>query len=222
MSMRAELKFVVRPEQVGHVRGWLKASALLLRPQYEPRLVRNLYFDTHDYAAMAEKLAGVSQRQKVRYRWYGESALPTAGVLEIKRRHNALGDKVSFRVDVAPPSERWSTLRAALRAALPPAGRSWLDDNPQPVLVNCYAREYFASADGTVRATLDRDLRVFDQRRSAGVQVVRRSPMPEITVLELKFAPEARARVVADLGALPMVAVACSKYELGVRAIVDG
>lgn len=218
--MRAEVKFMVRPEQLGHVLGWLKVSALLLRPQHAPRTVHNLYFDTHDYSAMAEKLAGVSERQKVRYRWYGVSAIPTAGVLEIKRRRNALGDKVSFPVAVAPPAQTWRAFRAALRAELPPAGRSWFDEHPQPVLANAYEREYFASPDGAVRATIDRDLRVFDQRRSAGVQVLRASPMPAISVLELKFAPEERARVVGQLGALALVAVACSKYELGVHAIV--
>jgi hypothetical protein len=218
--MRAELKFVVRPEQVGHVYGWLKTSALMLRTAHPPRTVRNLYFDTHDFAAMAEKLAGVSERSKVRFRWYGDNVIPGPGVLEVKRRRNALGDKVSFAVDVAPPVERWRDLRAALRAALPAAGRSWLDDHPQPVLINAYRREYFASADGAVRATLDRDLKVFDQRRSPGVQAARPSPLPAIAILELKFAPETRARVVGHVAGLPFVAVACSKYELGVRAIV--
>ena len=222
MSMRAELKFVVRLEQVAHVFGWLRDSALLLRTAYPPRVVRNLYFDTHDYAAMAEKLAGVSERQKVRYRWYGASALPTAGVLEIKRRRNALGDKVSFKVDVAPPTDTWRAFRSAVRTALPTAGRAWFDDHPQPVLINAYHREYFASPDGDVRATLDRDLQVFDQRIGARPQVERASPMPTHAILEIKFLPASRARVVGQVGGLPYVAVACSKYELGVRAIAGG
>ena len=217
--MRSELKFVVRLEQLAQVSGWLRDSALLLRTAHPPRVVRNLYFDTHDYAAMAEKLAGVSERQKVRYRWYGASALPTAGVLEIKRRRNALGDKVSFRVDIAPPTDTWRGFRAAVRAALPAAGRAWFDDNPQPVLINAYRREYFASVDGEVRATLDRDLQVFDQRLGASPQLRHSSPMPTHAILEVKFMPTSRARVVGQAGGLPFVAVACSKYELGLRAI---
>ena len=56
----------------------------------------------------------------------------------------------------------------------------------RPALLNSYWREYFVSADRLVRATLDRDIRSFDQRLYSTPNVRIQVPQPEMLVLEMK------------------------------------
>lgn len=218
---RHEVKFVTTAELAGHVDLWLKTSSFGFRSAYPDRIVNNLYFDTPDADALAEKLAGVSRRAKVRYRWYGSAHSIGIGRLEIKHRHNGVGWKDVYPIDAAPSDTRRAAWTRALRRAVPAAARVWLDDLAEPTLINRYRRVYLVSADGRVRATIDRDLQVFDQRIGTFPRLDLPAPLPRIVVLELKFARDQRARVSREVGELQFVASACSKYELGVRAIAN-
>lgn len=220
-TRRHEVKFTAPTDQRGHIELWLRTSSLALRPAYPDRRVHNVYFDTVDADALAEKLAGVSRRAKVRYRWYGEGEGIGAGRLEVKHRHNGVGWKEEYAVAEAPVGGTRGAWARALRQALPLAARRWLDDLAEPMLVNSYRRSYFVSADGRVRATVDRDLDVCDQRLGRFPQLRRRLALPPVLVLELKFATSERARVSAQLGTLGLVASACSKYELALRALAE-
>ncbi|MEZ5967142.1 MAG: polyphosphate polymerase domain-containing protein [Planctomycetota bacterium] len=216
---RHELKFVVRAQSAGHLETWLRTCALGFVTAFPDRVVNNLYFDSVEGTALAEKLAGVSRRAKVRYRWYGEPLEIAPGRLEIKHRHNGVGWKETFAFTEEPPARGRAAFVGAIRRAVPAEARPWLDDLAEPTLITRYRRSYYVSADGAVRATVDRDLEAFDQRLGAFPRLHGAAPMPDILVLELKFARAQRARVVRQLGELALVASACSKFELGMRAV---
>lgn len=218
-ALRHELKFVVRAQSAGHVEAWLRTNSLGFVTAFPDRVVNNLYFDSLEAEALAEKLAGISRRAKVRYRWYGEPRGLAAGRLEIKHRHNGVGWKETFAITDVPPAAGRAAFVRALRRAVPAGARRWLDDLAEPTLITRYLRTYHVSADGAVRATVDRDLEAFDQRLGAFPRLHGSAPMPDILVLELKFSRAQRARVVRQLGELALVGSACSKYELGMRAV---
>ena len=72
---RHEVKFAAYATAIrGMLRHWLHMHPAGFFSPYPERQVNNVYFDTWDYRAYAENLAGVSERSKVRYRWYGDSA----------------------------------------------------------------------------------------------------------------------------------------------------
>lgn len=217
--VRQELKFVLPAHAAASFAVWLRTSPLGWRATHAERQVNNLYFDSFDADCLAEKLAGISARTKVRLRWYGEGDAPQAPTLEVKCRRNGLGWKQVHQLATVPPPAPWARWLRALRAALAPAGRAWLDEHPQPMVVNRYRRTYFSSCDGRIRATIDRDLRAFDQRTYAALQLGRGAPQPDVVVLELKFVPEDRARVTEASVHLPAVVSAFSKYELAMRAV---
>ncbi len=218
-TLRHEIKFALDEAATRDLELWLRTSSLGLRTAHQGRLVHNLYFDTLEADSLADKLAGLSDRAKVRYRWYGDRTAPDVGQLEVKRRANGLGWKETYRVDAAPSATSRAAFVRALRAAVPPRARAWLATYPEPMLINRYRRAYFASCGSEVRATVDRDLSVWDQRVGRFPQCAQAASMPRLTILELKFAPTDRARVATELSDLGFVASACSKYELGVRAI---
>ena len=218
-GLRLELKFATDAAVRHEIELWLRTCALAFRQVHPPRLVNSLYFDSLDADALAAKLAGVSVREKVRYRWYGDARAPAPGQLEVKRRANGLGWKDTYRVATPPAASTRVGFVRALRAAVPPPARAWLDAYPEPMLINRYRRAYFACARGEVRATVDHQIQVWDQRLGAFPQMTRAAAMPALVVLELKLPPDLRARVAAALADLRHVQSAVSKYELGLRAI---
>lgn len=217
---RYEVKFVGHPTQVAPLEGWVRSSSAGFFEPFPPRRVNNVYFDTFGYGAYEENLLGSSARQKLRFRWYGESLQPGRGVLEAKCRRNRLGWKRSFPVESLPlEGVRWSEVRRKLRSQVPAAARLLMDANPFPVLVNSYQRRYFVSADGRVRLTLDRDQRAFDQRMLAYPNLERRAALPDSLVVEFKFALGDRRLASEVIDGIPLRVSRNSKYVIGVQAI---
>ncbi len=108
--------------------------------------------------------------RKLRVRWYGlDLAQAHAPQLELKRKRGLTGWKeiVPVTRDLDLVRSLWSELQQEVWSALGSRVPNWLARFPQPVLINSYWREYFATPDGAIRLTVDTDLRAFDQRSSS-------------------------------------------------------
>ena len=117
------------------------------------------------------------------------------------------------------PGWAWDDVRGALTEQLPPGARFWLDRNPQAVFVNRYDRDYFVSGDNRIRATLDLNQCVFDQRLRQQPNIRHAAIMQDTVVLEFKFAPEDRPLATDLLADIPVRLGRHSKYMNAVRAI---
>ena len=87
LNARYELKFNAKSSEHSTLRSWVLNHPLAFSPLYHPRLINNIYFDTTAYSHYIDNVLGVSDRNKIRIRWYGatlgEIKKP---VLEIKRK----------------------------------------------------------------------------------------------------------------------------------------
>jgi hypothetical protein len=220
---RLEVKFVGSDVEEWRLRGWLKAHRAGFRVSYPPRCVNNIYFDTNDYAAFWENLTGISERTKVRYRWYGDSVEPGPGALELKGKRNSFGWKQVFPVAASPysPGCSWNTVRGRLLADLPDRARRWLEEHPVPVIINSYQRDYYVSADGRVRVTLDLHQAVRDQRFPRYPNLTRVANLPRAMVLEVKCARPDRGLASSVIRGIPIRVSRHSKYVTGVRAVSE-
>lgn len=218
---RHEIKFAAYATEYKTLQHWLRLHSAGFVSTYPNRQVNNIYFDTWDYRAYAENLAGVSERSKLRYRWYGDSAGPDPGSLEVKQKRNHFGWKQRFKVDseIWVPGLRWSAIRSRLKAALPMAGQLWLAQNPLPVMLNRYQREYLCTADGLIRATIDMRQQVFDQRSWSRPNFSKVAITQNTLVVEFKFAREDRQLAVSLLSNIPVRIGRHSKYMNAVRSI---
>jgi hypothetical protein len=218
---RYERKFVLRDVPEATVAAWVRQHPALFSEEFPGRLVNNLYFDTPALRRYREHVAGLSHRDKLRLRWYGELfGAVRAPQLELKRREGAR----SHKHIVAAPA---FTLRAAAdtgamvsglhESALPPLFRPALDES-EPVLLNRYHRRYFRSADRRIRLTLDAEMDFLGccQRRNS---FLASAPACGLVVLELKFAEADTARAAEVAGAFPLRAERMSKYVLGVQLL---
>ena len=217
---RYEIKFVADATRYHELERWILLNPAGFHTSYPPRQVNNVYFDTPDLFAYAENLSGASARSKVRLRWYGDTVEPKKSVLEIKRRRNHLGWKHHYPagpMDFA--NQTWKELQRDLRRSLSPEGKIWLDESPQPVLINRYFRQYFESPEGKFRATLDFRQRVYDQRLKSRPNLRNRANLPDTLVVEIKFECHDHALGSEVIASLPVRVSRNSKYMIGVGAI---
>ncbi len=215
---RYELKLANDSISPAQARSWLRLHPEGFRVAYPPRIVNNLYFDTVDLQSFNDNLSGISNRRKLRLRWYGPTGISLLSdpVLELKIKKNMLGIKRQQRLDVAldltwPHRQIWQIIRAN-------AGAVWQPELlvfTQPVLINYYRREYYVSPDAAVRATLDYDLVAFEQRMASRPNLTRRLPLPSAVVIEVKAAPEYHKRLQELMGFFPIQRSRSSKYVTG-------
>jgi hypothetical protein len=217
---RYEIKFVADSIRYHELERWILMNPAGFHTSFPPRQVNNVYFDTPDLFAYAENLSGASSRSKVRLRWYGATHHPEKTVLEIKRRRNHLGWKHRFPGGPMDfDHQTWRELRSDLRKSLTPAGRVWLDESPQPVLINRYFRQYFESPEGGLRATLDFRQQVYDQRLKSRPNLRFRANLPDTLVVEIKFGRHDHSLGSEVIASLPVRVSRNSKYMIGVGAI---
>ncbi len=221
-TARQEIKFVANRSDYDIVMQWIRLHPLGFGVAYPDRRVNNVYFDTLELQAYAENLAGVSQRTKVRYRWYGDSDFPAAGRLEIKQKRNQYGWKLNF--DVSEPgwdeSSNWHIIKRDICRQGGPQAALWLGQFSEPVMINRYRRTYFLSACGRIRITVDFDQQAWDQRYSSRPSHSRKANLPETFVFECKFDRGERALAERALLGLPIRVSRHSKYMNAVNAII--
>lgn len=210
---RFELKFVTAETAYHELTGWLRQHPAAFYRPYPPRQINNVYFDRFDYDSYEDSMAGISAREKVRYRWYGDAELPQPGQLEIKLRKNRLGWKKSYPVaGLSGTATSWNRIKREILEGMPREAGWWLHEYDWPILINRYERDYWVSRGNGIRATIDRQLRVYDQRYSSRVNTLRRSDMSRYIVLEVK-GPSRSAEVLSEIVTkLPLPLSRHSKY----------
>ena len=220
-TARHEIKLVADETDYHSVALAVRLHPAAFREAYPSRWINSVYFDSLGLDACMDNLAGISRRTKVRFRWYGDLHGFESGTLEFKRKRNQFGWKDRFevagRIDLRASS--WRQLRSHIRSGLPSSALELYDRNMLPVLINRYCRDYYISADGKVRITLDRGLRIFDQRTRPAPNLSFESPLAHTMVVETKFAVEDRGRAQEVLQSLPIRVSKNSKYVRGVLSI---
>jgi hypothetical protein len=220
-TARQEIKFVTNRLNYDVIEQWLKLHTLGFHEAFPIRTVNNVYFDTFELSAFGENLAGVSERTKVRYRWYGESQEPAPGRLEIKQKRNQYGWKQIYKVPESPwsPGSNWLDIRHSIASQGGQEAGIWLDQNPLPVMINRYVRRYYLSACQRIRITLDFDQQVWDQRKNPYPDFSLEANLPETFVVECKCDRKERDLASSVLIGMPIRVARHSKYMNAVDAI---
>ncbi|MCH8270691.1 MAG: VTC domain-containing protein [Planctomycetes bacterium] len=213
---RYEIKLLCQGLAYERVLTELRLHQCALRTLHPSRRVQSLYLDTHDRRSLEDNLAGISDREKIRLRWYGDGVDWVRGTLERKIRQNLLGWKRSFsypepiRVNGA---SRLGFVRSLWHAA-PPEFRAVLDDGQEPAQWISYTRDYLITGDGTIRVTVDHGVRSADQRDRAALSFDCPTPTPNVTIVECKVARHRYDALREFLNSMPLVIDKCSKFVI--------
>jgi hypothetical protein len=219
-NRRFELKISLEPHQLSQARSWLWLNPAGFRTAYPPRFVNSLYFDTPELANLNDNLAGTSLRQKIRLRWYDDLTDElNSPILELKYKKNRMGGKKRLELPLTLNlSERWALILRTLLAQVPAEWQAYLATNTQPTLIVRYRREYYATADGRIRATLDSDQQAFSQRLTVRPNRDRPLNLANHPVIELKAGLSEEARLQDITANLPLTHSRNSKYVNGTLA----
>jgi hypothetical protein len=225
-KLRYEIKFVAPAIQRAMVLQWVRNHWAGFSEPYPQRQINNVYLDSYEMSAFHENVAGISQRSKLRWRWYGSTSTPEHGTLEVKRRRGGLGWKLSHKTNGVDLSQNtrlgWRAIQRKIRNDLNAGGRIWFDANPLPVLINRYERRYFESADRAVRLTVDWNQRVYDQKLRSLPNLSRAANLPDTVVVEMKFPVHEHNHASAMVQGIPLRLSRNSKYVIGVQSISNG
>ena len=148
-NLRYERKFLISHLSKFEVESIVRLHPAIFSEIYYQRYVNNIYFDTISLSSYKENLGGISERTKVRIRWYGDTfGLIKEPVLELKIKKGFLGSKlryplVSFYLDENYSLEVQKDLFT--RADIPAVLAERLKQLRFAVL-NHYTRKYFQSA----------------------------------------------------------------------------
>lgn len=222
-NVRYERKFVAphlsEPEAVALIRG----HPSVFREVFPRRTINNIYFDSPGLEDYLGHIYGISDRSKMRIRWYGllggEVVSP---VLEQKLRRGGVSGKAAWPLvpmhlnGKEPCAEFESALR---RSELPEIQRLCMLSR-RPTLVNRYDRRYFISGNGRFRLTIDANIRFLKLTRN--LELAKPVGVLSGVVLELKYEPCVAFESSSVANALPIRPSRCSKYVLGLECALNG
>jgi hypothetical protein len=219
LDWRYELKLRCAGYYLDQARTWLRLHPAGLVVAYPPRRVNSLYFDTPDLGSFDDNLEGVSPRNKLRWRWYGDTLEHIRPHLELKHKEGMLGYKqhaaLSGPLDLTRP---WAELLPAVCSQLSGEWRDLCHTLSRPTLLNYYQREYFVTYDRAVRVTLDYAQVAYDQRHGVRPNLHARLPLEDLLIIEVKADPLQVQRVREVISRFPLPRSRNSKYANGVLA----
>jgi len=225
-TYRSEIKFICYQHNYYLLKNWIKLHKYNFFKEYGDRNVNNIYFDTLNFKAFNDNLTGLPSRLKVRYRWYGDlfaEKNKNEGSLEFKFRKNIYGYKKVFKIKNLTLSlnSKWSEIKNKILNALTPEYKILYNRNSEKILINQYKREYFISKNKKLRITLDKNIKIFDQRFTFQKPNFRfKNYTQDYSVMEFKFNKEDKI-LLNDLDiSVPIKASRNSKYINGVRSIL--
>ena len=182
---RCELKFVVVGYSSESVFSFIKTHPAIFSEIYHERKINNIYCDTLNFQAFSDNVMGISDRLKIRMRWYGETfssiAKPT---LEFKIKSGLLSRKEYFKMDPLTINKETTAnnISQAINNTKVSASAKKVLLVTKPVLINSYLRRYFRSSCKGFRITFDTNLRFYNFLGN-----MKNAVLANQNILEIKF-----------------------------------
>ena len=222
-NYRIERKFII-PERMTHsIEEVIKSNSALMRKIFYPRFINNIYFDNSRFQFFFENIDGVSERMKVRIRWYGSlKGKIKKPVLEFKQKHGLTGRKTSIVLPSFDLKEIYlpGFLSSLFQKVNIDMRKKVLMLSLKPSVINRYQRKYFLSFDQKFRVTLDHHLEYFSA--SSPEKLSSRGLKDNLSmIMELKYAPIHQLESAIITQEFPFRVIKNSKYVRGVQILYD-
>lgn len=217
IDYRYELKFVLDNSELSDAMQWIYQYTQA-REKYQKRKVHSLYFDDIDFTSVRANLSGISDRKKVRLRWYGaENSSPPA--FEVKVRNGRLGYKKSYPINSLQNS-MWNLdiKDIVVECEKEMRKKNVVFDEPfAPTLQVGFDREYYEDLDG-VRITIDQNIQFDGPLPYQKLNKIISANYPH-KVMEIKFKPHLKTRIAELIRPLHIIPKRHSKYLVGLAML---
>ncbi len=217
---RYEIKYILDMAGYSRAQSWmLKHSSA--KKAHPSRFVNSVYFDDPGYSSVRDNLAGISDRKKLRLRWYHneDETKPKSLCFEMKYRHGRLGRKDKFAIkgiDQNLMDIEFRNIFSNIHDDLGGDNEFLNDSYLSPTLHVSYHREYFEGMNG-IRVTFDQKIRFFNPLPHAKPFQSPMNSYPHI-IMEIKFPPQEKDRLVTSLRKFNLTPKRHSKYLAGLAS----
>ena len=182
---RFERKWIYRSGDYLALINSLIRSNFFFTIQYPKRRVNSIYFDSSNYSSIRQNLDGVSNKKKIRVRWYGEENKLIKPLLEVKSKKGSETKKESNKMKELNDLKfldlkNLETIKNVINIKIKPKKIIY------PVLSTHYDRQYFISSNGKIRATVDYNLKSIFLKNQSQLDIKKNFSFA--TILEFKYA----------------------------------
>jgi SPX domain protein involved in polyphosphate accumulation len=214
---RYEIKFVLDNARLSNAMQWLYNKTTATKT-YSNRKVNSIYFDDVGFSSVRDNLAGISCRNKLRLRWYGDKNY-TKPIFEVKIKNGRLGRKEFYPITSLENNlSNLNTHDITLKCAEGLIKQNViLDENLVATLQVSYEREYYETHDG-IRITIDQDIQFSDVQMHTTLEESSFFPYP-YSVMEIKFKPDMKELVSDLIRPLHITPKRHSKYLIGLAML---
>jgi len=217
-KFRYEKKSVITELNSQEVENLIKHHPCIFSEIFYERKINNIYLDSLNFENYVDNLEGVSQRIKIRVRWYGKTfGIVENPVLELKIKNNEFGKKKRYLLKSFIVDENFSlkVLQEVFSNSNLPEGVVEKLKLYSPTLLNSYKRKYFISTDKKYRVTLDKDLMFFNIK-NRGNFFKHQVKNKETLIFEIKYKLKDFEGVSNITNYFPFRFIANSKYVSGI------
>lgn len=214
--IRHERKFLCEGMSLGEIEWLVKSLPEHFIKSWPDRMVNNVYFDNRAFHLYRLSSEGISNRKKIRIRWYGDTFgenIPSS--LEVKSKNGLVVEKLNCRLgNLTITADRISKNEFTndVPRTVPLELRSDLRVM-KPVLVNRYMRRYYTSTKLDIRITIDSDLEFALPRHTVSSRFSGRYGSD--IILELKYPTGLDEHVPSVTQRFPFRLARLSKYVQG-------
>jgi hypothetical protein len=218
-AKRYEVKMVLNSNQLTYLYSWMLINTTF-RESFPPRNVNSIYFDDINLSSAIDNLSGISDRRKLRLRYYGKENY-IGLVFEIKNKIGRLGYKNIFSLDNLLSDlqnvcyyEMASILHNHLIKDCDALNFTKYTSNfIYPMLKVTYLRKYYESLDG-IRLTVDDNIKY--RKPSPLDKVINTTNnLYNRKIVEIKFSQQQKNDVADLLRDLRLTPKRHSKYLTG-------
>jgi SPX domain protein involved in polyphosphate accumulation len=221
--MRYERKFIIPYGKKNLLNYFLKIHPLHIKKLYDNRKINNIYFDNINFKFFKENLDGVSDRVKIRVRWYGKTFGEIKNSkLEFKIRENNLGKKILFDMDnFLIQSTKGINKKTFNNKVQSEIIQTYLNLNYlKPKILNIYERSYFITQNQKFRITLDSFPDYYDLDKQTS-HIRKLNHFQKYQILEIKYDEKNNKEFQFFMKYLPLRLDKNSKYVFGIHKILD-
>jgi SPX domain protein involved in polyphosphate accumulation len=214
---RYEIKFVLDNSRLSDAMQWLYNETTAIKT-YDNRKVNSIYFDDVGFSSVRDNLAGISQRNKLRLRWYGEQK-HTLPIFEVKTKNGRLGCKTTYPIQSIENCLMKLNIDKITSKCISGLEEQNIvfDKHLVPTLQVNYKREYYKTHDG-IRITIDQNIQFSDTQLHTTLDENNSFPYP-FKVMEIKFKPSMKNTVAKLIQPLHITPKRHSKYLVGLAML---
>ena len=220
---RFEHKFFISNLSEDEVESIIKLHPAFFSERFYKRSVNNIYLDSPNFKNYFDNVNGISERIKIRIRWYGNLfGIVKNPYLEIKIKNNNLGQKVLYSLSNFSLDKNFSIdtiYQIFQNSKIPEFLKSELKSLNFSIL-NSYKRKYFESENKDFRLTIDSNMKFYELLPKQNNFLFDYKDYLNI-VLELKCNKDKEELISNITNYFPFRITKSSKYIFGVEKLIS-